>query len=170
MRASRKGSANDRFQARFTVNAESGCWDWTGPKNKKGYGYISGEVNGKRHVPAGRHMLAHRVSWLIHRGDIPESDSAHGTVVMHKCDNPACVNPDHLVLGSQSDNVKDMIVKGRKVSGTPTGVNHWNASITDPEAIELIRSTVRNTKALAERFGVHICTIKRIRQGRSYGG
>jgi hypothetical protein len=115
-------------------------------------------------------MLAHRVSWLIHRGDIPESDSAHGTVVMHKCDNPACVNPDHLVLGTQSDNVKDMIIKGRKVSGTPTGVKHWNASIKDPEAIALIRSTVRNTKALAEQFGVHICTIKRIRQGRNYGG
>lgn len=168
MRLPRKGSVEERFFSRFIRDEETGCWNWIGTRNAKGYGTISGEVSGVRYVQAGRHMLAHRVSWLIHNGAIPIGDGAHGTVVMHSCDNPACVNPQHLLLGSQSDNVKDMIAKGRKVSGTPTGVKHWNASIKDPEAIALIRSTERNTKALAEKFGVHVCTIKRIRSGKNY--
>lgn len=168
MRATRVGTGNDRFFSRFLVDGVSGCWNWTGAPTSHGYGVIAGEINGKRHVPKGQQILAHRASWLIHRGEIPDSEEAHGTVVMHKCDNRLCVNPDHLVLGTQADNVRDMIAKGRKVSGTPSGVNHWRSSITDQSDIDLIRGTERNTKALAERFGVHVCTIKRIRRGASY--
>jgi len=82
---------------------------------------------------------------------------------MHKCDNPACVNPHHLLLGTQADNVRDMIQKGRKVSGTPSGVEHWRSKIETQEDIDLICSTKGRTKELAERFGVDVCTIKRIR-------
>jgi len=168
MRASRVGTIQERFNERFKVNPESGCWEWTGLKNAKGYGRIGGEINGERVAPKGTLLLAHRVSWLIHKGAIPDGEGAHGTVVMHKCDNPSCVNPEHLMLGSQTDNVRDMHAKGRRPACTPSGAEHWNAAIKDPAAIELIRSTKRNTKALAEQFGVHICTIKRIRRGSRY--
>lgn len=164
MRDTRVGSANERFAQRFEIDPVSGCWNWVGGVNAKGYGVIAGEVNGKRYVKKGQQMLAHRVSWLIFKGEIPESDSAHGTVVMHGCDNPRCVNPAHLKLGSQADNVKDMVVKGRKVSGTPSGVEHWNSSFKSQADIDLICSTVGKTKELAERFGVDVCTIKRIRR------
>lgn len=170
MRSSRVGSVNERFFTRFVVDGKTGCWNWQGAPTIYGYGAIAGLLNGRRYVPVGQQMLAHRVSWIIHHGEIPEGEGAHGTVVMHTCDNRLCVNPKHLALGTQADNVQDMNLKGRKVSGTPTGTEHWNASIKDPAAIELIRSTKRNTKALAEKFGVHICTIKRIRRGSSYGG
>ena len=120
-------------------------------------------IDGVRHTEHERAMLAHRVSWLLYRGPIPPSDAAHGTVVMHQCDNPACVNPHHLMLGTQADNVRDMIDKGRKVSGTPKGIEHWRSSIKSQEDIDLICSTTGRTSEFAELFGVHVSTIKRIR-------
>ena len=168
MRFSRVGSIENRFFTRFIMDKETGCWNWNGTVSNDGYGKIAGILNGKRYVPKGAQMLAHRVSWIIHRGDIPDGEGFHGTVIMHKCDNRLCVNPEHLMLGTQADNVADMISKGRKRSNTPKGVLHWNASIKDTAAIELIRSTKRNTKALAEKYKVSICTIKRIRRGVNY--
>jgi hypothetical protein len=110
-------------------------------------------------------MLAHRASWTIHIGPIPPSDAAHGTVVMHTCDNPACVNPEHLRLGTQADNVQDMIDKRRRPRrNIPSGVEHWNSSFKSQADIDLICSTVGQTKELAERFGVDVCTIKRLRR------
>ena len=109
MRASRIGSVNERFADRYIINKETGCWDWIGSKTNKGYGYLAGVINGKRLVPAGKHITAHRASWIIHFGEISQGVGVHGTVVMHKCDNRGCVNPDHLMLGTQSDNVLDMV-------------------------------------------------------------
>lgn len=79
------------------------CWEWMGARDGGGYGMLKGL--GK----------AHRVSWEIHNGPIPDGDGYHGTVVRHKCDNPGCVNPDHLELGTQADNVDDMIERGNAV-------------------------------------------------------
>ena len=164
MRSTRVGSVSQRFFSRFTIDEKTKCWNWNGALTSYGYGVIAGEINGKRYVPKGQQMLAHRVSWILHYGDIPDGDGAHGMVVMHICDNRGCVNPKHLRLGSQSENVKDMIVKGRKVSGTPSGVQHWGSSIKDQSVIDLICSTTGNTKALAEQYGVAESTIKRIRR------
>ena len=167
MRLTRVGSVNERFFERVQMNLVSGCWNWTGTKNKKGYGVIAGVVDQERLVPKGQQMLAHRVSWMLHMGPIPKGKGAHGTVVMHTCDNPACVNPQHLRLGTQSDNVKDMVVKGRKVAGEwqrRKGVDHFRSAFKDQADIDLICSTVGKTKELADRFGVDVCTIKRIRR------
>ena len=89
----------DRFYEKFEVVTESGCWLWTACLLPNGYGAI--QLNGKK-------VSAHRVSWMIHNGKIN-----NGKFVLHKCDVKRCVNPDHLFLGSQSDNVKDRDKKGR---------------------------------------------------------
>lgn len=81
-----------------SVIDEKGCWNIT----KSGY-YGSFSIQGQQH-------MAHRASWIIHHGN---SDIPRGMVVCHTCDNPQCVNPEHLFLGTQSDNAKDMFKKGR---------------------------------------------------------
>ena len=149
-----KREVAESFSERYVVDEVSGCWNWAGGISNHGYGVLY----------APKKALAHRFSWLIHRGDIPRGDGYHGTVVMHVCDNRRCVNPDHLRLGSQADNVQDMLDKGRKVSGVPSGVKHWRSAIKDQADIDLICATKRRTKELAELFGVDVCTIKRIRQ------
>lgn len=87
---------------RFWVNVvkTDGCWIWTGNFNAFGYGRIGN--NGKRE-------LAHRFSWVLHYGPIPK-----GLIVCHHCDNTACVRPDHLFIGTQQDNMDDMISKNRQ--------------------------------------------------------
>ncbi len=86
-----------RFVAPMTEG--SGCWEWTGSLTE-GYGSFD-------------HRKAHRVSWEMHNGPIPQGAGAHGTCVLHKCDNPSCVNPTHLFLGTNRDNAIDRERKGR---------------------------------------------------------
>src|SRR6266567_1582450 len=84
------------------VRKTSTCWLWTGMKHYKfGYGFFQ--------VGIGDRQLAHRISWKIHNGPIPD-----GLYVLHKCDTPPCVNPDHLFLGTYYDNMDDMDQKGRR--------------------------------------------------------
>jgi hypothetical protein len=83
------------------IRVEGECWIYTGCLDHKGYGTISTEVHG-------RPRKAHRVCYEHHFGPIPEG---HG--VLHRCDTPACVNPAHLFAGTQTDNMRDMVAKGR---------------------------------------------------------
>ena len=92
-------SLQERFDEKYEPVTESGCWIWTACSNGDGYGLIAINSQPSR---------AHRVSWSLHKGIIPD-----GVNVLHKCDNPSCVNPDHLFLGTQQDNVTDMIQKNR---------------------------------------------------------
>lgn len=93
----------NRFWAK--VNRTETCWIWTACKSLTGYGQIGREKSRDR-------FAAHRVSWVIENGPI-----ADGLLVLHRCDNPSCVRPSHLFLGTDADNVNDMIEKGREAKG-----------------------------------------------------
>lgn len=99
-----------RFRRKYRV-APNGCWVWTAATSGKGYGRYG--------VAGNRTALAHRVSWELTHGPIP-----NGALVLHNCDNPPCVNPDHLRLGSFKDNYDDMVSRGRAVFRGATGDRH----------------------------------------------
>jgi len=96
----------DRLLLNITEN-EQACWIWNNSKDKNGYGYIKYQYKTNK---------AHRVSYILFKGDIPK-----GMFVCHTCDNPSCINPDHLFIGSAKDNLMDMVKKGRSNwTGTKT--------------------------------------------------
>ncbi len=104
----RTSPAKERFSGRYSINS-LGCWIWKSNARVARYGSIL--VDGKR-------VRAHRASYEMNVGQIPA-----GMHVLHKCDTPLCVNPDHLFLGTHQDNMNDMKTKGR--ARAPSGVDHW---------------------------------------------
>jgi hypothetical protein len=143
----------ERFLARLPGADGPGCRPWAGCASSKGYGLFG--VGRKQY-------LAHRVAWAIEYGDPGDMS------VLHKCDNPPCCNVDCLFLGTQMDNVSDMVRKGRKV--TRRGPENYKALFTDSqvrEVRELHASGERQTK-IAELFGVGSTTIHSIVHRRSY--
>jgi hypothetical protein len=154
-----RGTTEERFW-RFVQKTE-GCWIWIGTsKTKKGYGMLQ-KIGGSK----GHGITAHRLSYQIHKGEIPE-----GMVVMHSCDNPSCVNPAHLSAGTQSQNIREAIAKGRKTLPTLphfSGTDHHGAKFTDQD-IRDIRSQPMNDTGLAKKYGVAPSTIRRIRIGNTW--
>lgn len=150
-----------RFSERYIIS-DSGCWEWSGTVDNSGYGLIS--INSKQ-------IKAHRFSWELYHGKIPHNESYHGVMVCHHCDNPSCVNPDHLFLGLAADNVKDMFRKNR--NRCISGEAHW--SRTRPDSVRrgeaasqailkasdiiAIRESEEPKSVLASRFGVSIANI-----------
>lgn len=141
----------DRFHAKYIPEPNSGCWLWDGCITSAGYG---------RMRVGGRPSLAHRASYEMHVGPIPP-----GMLVCHKCDVPGCVNPQHLFLGTQRDNMADMKSKGR----ASTGERHPRAKLTDFEVATLRAqfATGMHTKSeLARKWKTHNVTITNILTGR----
>lgn len=97
-----------RFWERVAIS--DGCWEWTGLRDRAGYGRIGALVSQKW-----RSLGTHRLSFVLHNGDIPP-----GICVCHRCDNPGCVRPDHLFLGTVADNMRDMKTKGRAANPLAT--------------------------------------------------
>lgn len=128
--------------------AGSACWEWTGHRLPKGYGLLG--RGGRR----GGMIYAHRLSWELHFGPIPG-----GLFVLHKCDNPPCVRPEHLFLGDVVDNGQDMSRKGRWKNQDPKGERNGMAKLTAAQVAE-IRALVRPNRphwgreALARKYGV----------------
>lgn len=121
---------------------EAGCHLYAGTQKAKGYGVIHGKH---------RNYAAHRVAWVIANGSIPD-----GLSVLHKCDTPACCNPEHLRLGSNQENVDDAVAKGRRFT-----------KLTPSQVLE-IRSGLHSIRSLARRFSVARSTISEARSGQTW--
>jgi hypothetical protein len=129
-------------------NETTGCIEWVGPKNGAGYGQF--QINGTL-------WLAHRYSYMMHKGALDN------LLVLHKCDNPACINPDHLFLGTHADNMRDMVNKGRN--------QVVNRKLTDEQVKDIKGLLISNSKtltAIAAMYNMHLRSIQRIRDGVSY--
>jgi hypothetical protein len=143
-------SVKPRLLARVSVCAETGCWNWPISKNKR-YGQIS----------VGKKMrLAHRVSYELHCG--PITDGLH---VCHRCDNPACINPEHLFLGTQAENMADRNAKGRQAR--LRGAVNGRAKLSEADVLAIRAGLAEGVsqRKLAARHGVHPKQISRIRSG-----
>jgi hypothetical protein len=124
----------DQQLARFwdkTIQMPNGCIKWGGASNNRG---IRGVGYGLFKIPKTRkNITAHRLAYILANGEIPE-----GQWVLHKCDNPKCVNADHLFLGTAADNVADMDSKGRRVNADNSGTKNGRATL-DEQKIKMMR-------------------------------
>jgi hypothetical protein len=135
----------DVFMAR--VEKTDSCWVWQGSRNGYGYGVMM--------LPGGKMVRAHRYSYERFKGPIP-----NGMVIMHSCDNPPCVNPDHLNVGTKADNNADTAKKNRHNYGT----DHWNGRLSRQAIADILASTDQQS-VLARRYGVCQSHISRIKSG-----
>jgi hypothetical protein len=153
------------------------CWSWTACKDTGGYGIFA--------MPQ-KDFSAHRMSWAIHFGDIPEGEGHHGVCVCHRCDNRTCVNPDHLFLGTHQQNVADKLAKGRgsngesharimkRIKSNPNsiarGSKSGTAKLTEEQVLEIreLRSNGMILKEIALEFGVHLGNVSSICSRKSW--
>lgn len=149
----------------------SGCWNWTRAKDRKGYGVLN--------IPY--RIYAHRLSYELSTGQ-----SARGKSVCHRCDNPACINPEHLWLGSHAENMADMKAKGRNANPpVHSGATHWrykypekiqrgqdqaNSKITDEQVIRMRRDYISGVKKpeIAAANGMTLASVSDVLLGRSW--
>lgn len=150
---------SEKFWSRADRSAgPDACWPLTGSRQPRGYGhfYPASKVN----------LYAHRVAWEIaNNAGVPA-----GFHVMHACDNPACVNPAHLSVGTHSDNMRDMIRKDRAARAAPAGEDHHNAKLTSEKVVEIVRRAEAgdSQRTIARAFGVTRGTVQHVLKGRHW--
>jgi len=143
----------DRFWQK--VEKTDGCWNWTSAKHPKGYGLFSIK---------NRNQRAHRVSYELCKGPIPE-----GMQVLHECDNPSCVKPEHLFLGTNADNMADKVAKGRQAHFCPgRGEDSPTAKLTTKQVLAIREAVGVPHKVLAADYGVSRRQIEDIRARRAW--
>ena len=140
----------DILLTNYKVDSHTGCWLWLGAKISSGYGVA--RYNGAN-------AYTHRVSYETSNGDIPD-----GLFVLHKCDNPSCMNPEHLFLGTQRENMQDMKEKDRHLYGQRNG----NARLTDASA-KAIKNMSGTHSSIADKFNVSRRTVGFIKSGATWG-
>lgn len=160
-----RSTIKDRFWPKVDRRGPRECWLWTGAVTGNGYDYgYLGRTPASGHGPAVPAVLAHRLSWEIHKGAIPR-----GLCVLHTCDVPRCVNPAHLFVGTRIDNNEDRDAKGRGYRRH--GARNPNVKLT-PRQVAEIRGRyvpgVISQQTLADEYGVKQAQISRIVRGVSY--
>lgn len=141
----------ERFWA--YVEKTDGCWNWIGYRDPNGYGRLS--IN---NVP----ILAHRFSYKLNVREITPQEH-----LLHRCDNPQCVNPDHLTVGDQAANNKDMFRKGRGRPKAQLGSANGNTILTEAQVRE-IRASIGASRIVAEKYGVSGRTVREIRTRKAW--
>lgn len=161
-----RACADARFGPKYIVNPVNQCWEWQLTLNNKGYGVTGASKRG------GSPRLAHRVFYERRFGPIPD-----GLWVLHRCDNPPCVNPDHLFLGTRSDNMKDAAQKGRL---SPAQLGNLRPGVPGQPSpkrrlshaqVRMIRTAHRHGEtmlSIAHRLGINTGTVSFIVRGISY--
>jgi len=175
---------SDDLRERFWARVRKGrgakaCWEWQGPPARSGYGQLSARCISPHPV------LTHRLAWVLTYGEIPE-----GLYVLHKCDNPVCVRPDHLFLGTQDDNNADRQAKGRTAAGDANGarthpernsfIQHGGSRLSradhpmaklsevDVEEIRAAFARMERRVDIANRYGISLTHVYRIARGHSW--
>lgn len=149
----------ERFNEKWIPEPNTGCWIWDG------YGF-SGRYGSFNMGGRGMDEMAHRASWKLNKGPIPP-----GMDVCHKCDVPRCVNPEHLFIGSRSDNLKDMVSKKRagnhqRLDGKPN--KRFILTVEQVQEIRALYPAGGSYAKLGKRYGVSAITISRVVSGERY--
>jgi len=133
------------FEEKIFPEPNTGCWIWSGTIVRGGYGYFG--------VSKNKNLMAHKVSYILFNGEIPS-----GMCVLHTCDVPCCVNPDHLFLGTHTDNMKDMVKKGRKAR--PKGED-FNRKLkeTDVLSIRSMGASGYRHKEISKTFNISLSMV-----------
>lgn len=142
------------FQSKYKADETTGCWTWTASTAGKGYGQL--RIPGTR-----RNIYAHRFSYELHHGPIPT-----GLLVCHTCDNPRCVNPKHLFLGTEEANLQDMAAKDRHLYGERNNQH----KLTEKQVHEIhdIAATGATQREIANMYGIGQMTVCRILNGERW--
>lgn len=145
-----------RFMAKVIISLESGCWEWNATKTLNGYGRIG--INRKT-------MLAHRLSYLMYKGDIP--NDLH---ICHSCDNRKCVNPDHLWAGTRQENMDDCVRKGRARGPNYKGSMVGTSKLSEEQVreIKVSLSDGASCASLGRKYSVTPQAISRIKFGHNW--
>ncbi len=148
-------SPDDTARLWSKVEKTDGCWLWTAGRTGDGYGRFW--------IPSVGETAAHRAAWLATGNEIPP-----GLFVLHRCDNPPCVNPAHLFVGTNTDNMRDMKRKGR--GSSRVGERHHLAKLNEEKviAIRALRASGLLLRELAGRFNVKQRTIKAVCSGQTW--
>lgn len=146
-------SLQARLNARSKHDPITGCILWTGVKNNKGYGRLTYQS---------KQLSAHRAAFEIAHGQISD-----GLFVLHSCDNPLCINPEHLSLGDQSENMRQASERGRCKGGIMQGEHHHKAKLTKKDILS-IRQDLKSCTELSKKYNVSIATISSIKTGKTW--